>query len=164
MSRSAVLAARAFYAIVAILAFGVAIRNIIGAINAANAGCVLRFSQSDFQLDPFGAPLPGGVTCEVYVGILPIMLGLLAGAVLMITALRIGHSDALSRAVVWVGAVIGVAVAAAPMATVWWLNMYYSQSAPDLVGIIIGVVPLLLGLAAAWVAIRAQGTAQLALP
>lgn len=164
MSRSAVLAARVFYAIVAILAFGIAIRNIIGAINAANAGCVLRFSQSDFQLDPFGAPLPGGVTCEVYVGILPIILGFLAGAVLVITALRIGHSDAPSRAVVWVGAIIGVVVAAAPMAMVWWLNMYYNQSAPDVVGIIIGVLPLLLGLAAAWVAIRAQGTSQVALP
>jgi hypothetical protein len=164
VSRSAVLAARVFYAIVAILAFGIAIRNIIGAINAANAGCVLRFSQSDFQLDPFGAPLPGGVTCEVYVGILPIILGFLAGAVLVITALRMGHSDAPSRAVVWVGAIIGVVVAAAPMAMVWWLNMYYNQSAPDVVGIIIGVLPLLLGLAAAWVAIRAQGTSQVALP
>jgi hypothetical protein len=158
------LAARVFYAIVAILAFGIVIRNIIGAINAANAGCVLRFSQSDFQLDPFGAPLPGGVTCEVYVGILPIILGLLAGAVLVITALRMGHSDAPSRAVVWVGAIIGVVVAAAPMAMVWWLNMYYNQSAPDVVGIIIGVLPLLLGLAAAWVAIRAQGTSQVAVP
>lgn len=153
--RSVQILTRAYYVLAALILGGIAVSPIWSAVSARSHGCQVVFSQSDIVEPPIVGPIPGGLpACQQYVAILPIVVGLAACVVVLAAAIRFGHIDRWSRLVVGVGALVGVAVSAGPMALIWWVSDYYNDSLPDALGLLLGAPPLLVGLGAAWVTWR----------
>jgi hypothetical protein len=152
--------ARAYFALAALLVGLGALNSIWYPISNLSDGCRLVFSQAELAPPPTSGPIPGGIqACQQYVALAPILIMLASAIVLAVAAIRFGHLDGWSRLVVGLGAVVGAAVGGAPMAGIWWASSFYTGGPPDLVGIALGSLPLMIGLTAAWTTWRVYRSA-----
>lgn len=150
--------ARGYYALVGLVVGAAVVSSAWSALSNLTRGCELVFSQSDIVEPPSTGPIPGGLpACQQYVDLLPLVIGVAAAVWLLSAAVRFGHTGARSRVLVAVGAVLGVAAGGIPMAGIWWVSDYYNDAPPDALGWVIGLLPLVVGVAAAWVTWRVYG-------
>ena len=148
--------ARTYYALAGLIAGAAGVITIAAAIGSALGGCVLVFAQADFVSPPTTGPIPAGLPeCQQYVDVLAISIQLALGAALLATAWFFASKGRTASILLRAGAVLGIAAGAAPLAFIVWLLNYYHQS-PGPIDFIVAGVPLLAGVAAAWVTFRAH--------
>jgi hypothetical protein len=149
--------ARSYYVLAGLIAAGAGAFAIFSAAGSALGGCAILFSQADFVTPPTTGPLPGNLpACQQYVDLLAIGIQLALGAALLTTAWFFSRQGRTAIVLLRTGALLGVVAGAAPLAFIVWLVSYYHQT-PGPVDFLVGGVPLLAALLAAWVTWRAHG-------
>jgi hypothetical protein len=156
-SRYSLNLARSYYLLAGLIAAGAGAFAIASAIGSALGGCAPVFSQADFVMPPTTGAIDEALpACQQYVDVLAIGIQLALGAALLLTAWFFGSRGRTARVLLTGGALLGILAGAAPLAFILWILSYYHQS-PGPVEFLIGSVPLIGGLFAAWVTWRAHG-------
>jgi hypothetical protein len=156
--------ARSYYVIAGGIAAAAGVVAIVSAVVAATTGCVIVFSRADFTNPPTTGPVPANFpSCQQYVDVLSIGIQLAVGAALLVTAWVFSRRGPRVDLIVRGGALLGIVIGAVPGYFIWWLFDYYNQTAGP-IELLIGVVPLLVAVAAAWVAWRARANPRLETP
>jgi hypothetical protein len=147
VAREAVSLARGYYALAGLVALLVAGYELVSKFGT---DCAIVLSR-----DELGQGLPGVLPyCQQYLDLLLLTISILVGTVLTATALRLGHRDAVSRVLVPVGALVGVAAAYVPAAVAWWMMMDHREDPVGPLEILIAAIPFVVAVAAASVVWR----------
>jgi hypothetical protein len=110
--------ARTFYLAAGILSVAVALLNVMGPVQGVVGGCSLTIA-------PIGVRIAGSPNCMYALDLLPVLIPAVAGVLLLLGAWRYRHPGPASTAITALAIVVGVAVAAFPLYTVWWLVDFY---------------------------------------
>jgi hypothetical protein len=151
--------ARILYAVGAIVALILAASTVASAVGGAG-GCQLVFSFGQGPAAgpaPVGPSGPGSSACQQYVDVVLPAIGLVVGAILLLTAIRLGREPGSWGMSIAVGAAAAIVAAlGAAFALVGIAASDQPQSSPGLGLLVIAATPVLAALASALVIWRAH--------